>query len=104
MRKPRKRPKQKRKALKRHAEYFVYILRCADGTFYTGYTNNLAARVRLHNNGRGARYIRGKTPATLIFAQRYRYYKLAITAERVIKRKTRKQKEGLIKSSRNILL
>ena len=48
--------------LKRSGRFFVYILRCRDGTFYTGYTPDLARRLELHNAGKGARYTRSRRP------------------------------------------
>ncbi|MBI3317876.1 MAG: GIY-YIG nuclease family protein, partial [Candidatus Omnitrophica bacterium] len=46
----------------RHGAYAVYMVRCTDGTYYTGLTNNLEARIKLHNAGNGAKYLRGKGP------------------------------------------
>jgi putative endonuclease len=83
-------------SIKRHGDHFVYILSCNDGSYYTGYTQDLEKRIKLHNQGRGARYVRGKGPVQLVFAKKYKYYKLAITAERKIKTKTRQQKKILI--------
>jgi predicted GIY-YIG superfamily endonuclease len=47
-------------------KWFVYILECADGTLYTGITNNLVRRVKQHNEGKGAKYTRGRGPVTLV--------------------------------------
>ena len=86
-----------RKPPKRHGKYFVYIIRCKDGTFYTGYTNNLENRIKLHNSGKGAKYLRGKTPAKLVYSREYNYYKNAVVAERTIKCYSRDKKEKLVK-------
>jgi len=51
------------------AAWYVYVLRCADGSLYTGVTRDLAARVRTHNAGKGARYTRGRRPVTLVYAE-----------------------------------
>lgn len=83
---------------KRKGQFHVYIVVCADGTYYTGSTGDLGKRIELHNKGRGARYLRGKRPVELVYARAYRYYKLAVTAERKIKTLTRKQKEALIQA------
>ena len=83
---------------KRSSRYFVYILRCADGSYYTGYTSNLAKRVALHNRGGGSKYVRSKLPAKLIFKKKYRYYKNALNEERRIKTLSRKRKNDLIHS------
>ena len=75
----------------------MYILQCSNGTYYTGYTNNLENRIKEHNNGNGAKYLRGKLPVKLVYAKEYRYYKNAVHRERNIKKMTRKQKEELVR-------
>ena len=84
----------------RSAVFFVYILRCCDGTFYTGYTKDLKVRLKLHNTGRGAKYVRSRTPAKCVYFKSYRYYKLAIKEELRIKSLLRIEKESLIKFGR----
>ena len=83
--------------MKRHDQYFVYIVECVDGTYYTGYTNNVERRVEEHNSGHGAKYLRSKLPVKLVFCKEYRYYKNVLAAERRLKKLTRVQKENLIK-------
>ena len=83
--------------VKRHAKFWVYIARCADGTYYTGFTNDLQERLRLHNSGNGAKYLRGRGPVILAYAKEYRYYRNALRAEEYLKRQTREYKEGLIR-------
>ena len=85
-----------KKIIKREGRFFVYILQCKDGTYYTGYTNDLENRIALHNSGNGAKYLRGKLPVKLVYAKEYHYYKNALRGERKIKKLTRKQKEKLI--------
>ena len=75
-----------------------YILQCADGTYYTGSTNNLEHRLKLHNAGNGAKYVRGKRPVKLVYAKVYRYYKNALRAEQFLKRQTRRYKDELIQA------
>ena len=82
---------------KRRSKYFVYIVQCADGSFYTGYTNDLEKRIDRHNSGNGSKYVRGKRPVTLVYAKQYVYYKNALRGEREVKRLSRKKKEELIK-------
>ena len=77
--------------------YFVYILKCRDGSYYTGYTSNLARRVEEHNSGRGGRYTRGRFPVELVHAERYPTRKEAINRELEIKKFSRKAKNELIK-------
>ena len=91
----------KREKIKRHSRYFVYIVRCKSGTYYTGYTSNLEQRIKEHNSSRGAKYLRGKSPLVLVYAKEYRYYKNALRAEKNIKKYTRKQKEELIRVYEN---
>ena len=79
------------------SKYWVYIVQCRDGTYYTGSTNNIEDRVKLHNRGHGAKYLRGKLPVKLVYAKEYRYYRNVLHAERNIKKMTREQKERLIK-------
>ena len=85
-----------RAGLKCHARYYVYLVRCADGTYYAGSTNDLERRLTLHNAGRGAKYLRGRGPVRLVYTKEYQYYKQALDAERQLKKFTRKQKEELI--------
>ena len=77
--------------------HFVYILRCADGTLYTGWTNDLAKRLQAHNVGRGAKYTRGRGPVQLVYQHSYDTKEEALREEIRIKKLTRLQKEALIK-------
>jgi putative endonuclease len=85
------------KAIRRKSIYYVYIIEASDGTYYTGYTNNLGRRLKEHGTARGARYLRGKGPVELVYAKEYCYYKNALHAERNLKKLTRAQKEELIR-------
>ena len=87
-----------RKSQPRHGRYFVYLVQCVDGTYYSGSTNNLDARIRLHNAGNGAKYLRGRGPVRLVYAKAYGYYKNALRAESYLKRQTRTYKDELIKA------
>ncbi|NOX97575.1 MAG: GIY-YIG nuclease family protein [Nitrospirae bacterium] len=79
--------------------FYTYIVECQDGTYYTGYTNDLEKRLGEHNGSkRGARYTRGKRPVRLVWKKEYKYFKKAILEEIRIKKLTRKQKEELVKS------
>lgn len=83
-------------------KFYVYIAQCQDGTYYTGYTNDLENRIKEHNNGkRGAKYLRGKGPVKLVWCKEYRYFKSAFLEEKRIKGLTRKQKEKLIYGEKN---
>jgi putative endonuclease len=71
---------------------FVYLLRCADGSIYTGWTLDVARRVETHQKGRGARYTRARRPVTLIYHERLRSPGDAMRREAEIKRWPRARK------------
>ena len=75
----------------------MYIVECCDRTFYTGYTPDLAKRIELHNNGKGAKYTRGRLPVKLVWSKEYRYFKKAFLEEKRIKTLRRRQKEKMVK-------
>lgn len=77
---------------------YVYMLRCADGTLYTGWTNDLTRRLDAHNSGKGAKYTRGRGPATLAFSQIFDTPAEARGYEAAIKKLSVKEKEALIAS------
>jgi len=89
-----------RKKINRKGQYWVYIVECADNTYYTGYTPDLKKRLELHNSGRGAKYTRDRRPVKLAWCKEYHQFKSAFKTERVIKGLTRKQKESLVKGRR----
>ena len=74
---------------------YVYILRCADNTLYTGWTNDIDARFKAHNEGRGAKYTRSRRPATLVYLEELPSKSEALRRECAIKKLTRTQKEAL---------
>lgn len=76
--------------------YYTYILRCSDGTFYTGYTNDITRRVKAHNDGVGAKYTRLRLPVVLEYYEEFETKEEAMRREALIKQLTRKQKEKLI--------
>ena len=83
---------------KRAAEiWFVYILRCVDGTLYTGITKDLARRTRQHNAGTASRYTRSRRPVKLVYQEPQRGQSLALKREAAIKKLTRRQKLALIR-------
>jgi predicted GIY-YIG superfamily endonuclease len=75
---------------------FVYILRCADGTFYTGWAMDVERRVAVHNAGRGARYTRTRGPVTVVYREAVPDRKTAMRREAAIKRWSRERKQRLI--------
>jgi predicted GIY-YIG superfamily endonuclease len=76
--------------------HFVYIVRCADGTLYTGYARDPHARERLHNRGRGARYTAGRRPVSLVYWEQCQSIGDALRRERQLKRLRREGKEALL--------
>ena len=76
--------------------HYIYILRCADGTLYTGYTTDLAAREAAHNTGRGAKYTRSRRPVTLVYSERFRSLAKALRREYALKQLSRPDKDALI--------
>jgi putative endonuclease len=83
---------------KREDKFYVYIVECNKGTYYTGYTNNLENRLKLHNDGKGAKYTRSRRPVRLIWHKGYKCLNKVLSEERKIKALTRAQKEKLIKN------
>ena len=67
------------------ADWVVYILECADGTLYTGITNDLERRIDAHKSGKGAKYTRGRAPFTLLHAETRASRSLALKRESEIK-------------------
>lgn len=76
--------------------HFVYLLRCGDGTYYCGYTTDLASRVRAHAAGKGARYTRGRGPLELVYWETCADRSAALRREAEIKRKDHGAKAALI--------
>ena len=75
---------------------FCYILRCADGTLYTGWTNDLERRLKTHNAGRGGKYTRARRPVELVYSEAFDSKEEAMSREWHLKRLTRRQKLRLI--------
>lgn len=78
------------------AKWWVYILRCKDGTLYCGSTNDVSARFRAHSEGRGAKYTRGRGPLELVYTEVCVDKSAALKREWQIKALTRQRKLDLI--------
>ena len=76
--------------------YYTYIVRCSDGTLYTGWTTDVERRVRTHNSGKGAKYTRSRLPVTLVYYETYPTRQEAMRREWEIKQLTREEKKRLI--------
>ncbi len=79
------------------SEHFFYVLECHDGSYYAGYTNDLERRLRVHNEGKGAKYTRGRLPVQYIHHESFETQRLAMQAEYQFKQLNRTQKEHYIK-------
>lgn len=75
-----------------NSEHYFYVLSCRDESLYAGYTNNLDRRVRLHNEGKGAKYTRGRGPVKLVFSKKYDTKSDAMKAEYAFKQLDRNNK------------
>ena len=88
---------------KRNGSWSVYMVRCSDGTLYTGITNDLEKRIEAHNSGKdGARYTRSRRPVTLIYSEEAGSKSTAARLEYQIKRLPRSEKKKLITSAAQI--
>jgi putative endonuclease len=76
--------------------FWVYILRCDDGSYYTGHTENLEDRINQHHTGALGGYTATRRPLTLVFAQEGTTREEALSAEQQIKGWTRKKKEAML--------
>ena len=80
------------------SEWLVYILKCRDGSHYTGITNDLARRLKAHNEGTASKYTRSKRPVKVVFRETLRTKSQALRRELEIKKLSRDQKVLLIKA------
>ena len=76
--------------------FFVYMVRCADGTLYTGLARDPEARVQVHNSGKGAKYTRSRLPVSLVYSEPCESLSAALKRERQLKPWKRARKEALI--------
>lgn len=77
---------------------YAYILECADGTYYCGWTNDLEKRLATHNAGKGGKYTRARLPVRLIYHEEFSTKEEAMSREWHLKHLSRKEKEKLINS------
>ena len=78
------------------AAHFVYIVRCADGSLYTGYARDPKARVHVHNSGHGAKYTAGRRPVRLVYSEKCKSLSFALKREYELKQLPRRGKQALI--------
>ncbi len=86
---------------KKKSKWFLYILKCGDGTLYTGITNDLARRVRQHNDGSASRYTRSRLPVKLVYRESCRGRSHALKKEFAVKSLSRNEKEEYIITSKS---
>ncbi|MBQ7794866.1 MAG: GIY-YIG nuclease family protein [Clostridia bacterium] len=77
--------------------YYTYLLECADGTLYCGYTTDVAERVKAHNSGKGAKYTKSRLPVKAVYSESFETKSEAMSREAKIKQLTREDKLKLIK-------
>ena len=75
--------------------HYVYMVECADGSLYTGWTTDLAARIEAHNSKKGAKYTRSRLPVRLVYFEEYTDKSEALKREAAIKRLSREEKQAL---------
>ena len=83
------------------ADWYVYILRCGDGSLYTGIATDVERRLAEHQTNKGAKYLRGRGPLKLVFEKQVGSRSQALKIEHKVKGLTRKEKEDLIKERGN---
>ena len=76
--------------------WYLYILRCGDGTLYTGITTDVEKRLSVHRSGKGAKYTRGRQPLELVYREECESHSQALKRELEVKKMTRQGKEAFI--------
>ena len=76
--------------------WYLYILRCGDGTLYTGITTDVEARLEMHRSGKGAKYTRGRGPLELVYREECENHSQALKRELTVKAMSREEKQSLI--------
>jgi putative endonuclease len=79
--------------------FYFYLLRCKDGSLYSGSTSNIKRREELHNAGDGSKYVRSRGGGKIVYSEKFRTRVKAMRREAEIKRKNKAFKESLIKSA-----
>lgn len=75
---------------------YTYIVKCSDGSFYTGWTNDIEKRMKAHNEGKGAKYTKSRRPVELVYCEEFKTKEEAMSREYAIKQMPRKKKESLV--------
>ena len=77
-------------------KHYAYIVECADGTYYCGYTNDLEKRIETHNRGKGAKYTKPRLPVVLVYFEEFETKEEAMSREWHLKQLSHAQKQALI--------
>ena len=91
-------------SMKEEIKNYTYMLLCADGTYYTGWTNQIRKRIRAHNSVKGAKYTKGRGPLKLVYLEISDTKEAAMKREAAIKKLTRREKEALIQTEESLAL
>jgi putative endonuclease len=83
-------------------DWYLYLIRCRDGSLYTGITTDVARRFSEHRSGKGSKYLRGRSPLTLVFQKKLGSKNHALAVEHRIKQLTKVKKEELIRNDSRI--
>ena len=78
------------------SKWYLYILKCGDGTFYTGIATDVLKRLEMHRSGKGAKYTRGRGPLELVYSEECENHSQALKRECEVKKLTKDQKQQLI--------
>ena len=79
---------------------YTYIVKCSDGSLYTGWTTDLDRRIRAHNDGAGAKYTKSRRPVRLVYYETYETKEEAMRREYAIKQLTREEKLALLRAGK----
>ena len=80
---------------------YTYIVKCSDGSFYTGWTNDLEKRIKAHNDGKGAKYTKSRRPVVLAYYEEFQTREEAMRREWEIKQMSRQKKMRMISAEKN---
>jgi putative endonuclease len=94
---------QMRGLAKKHKSYFVYMLLCNDGSYYTGYTSNVLSRFQRHKRGLGARYTKMRQPKRIAYLERFATRRAAMKREKQMKTLSHDQKRDLAGGHRSMI-
>ncbi len=84
-------------------DWYLYLVRCADGSLYTGVTTDVDSRFKAHQKEQGAKYLMGRGPLRLVYSEKIGPKRLAFRAEHAVKRWPRSRKEALVRAGAGCL-